>query len=100
MKRLILILVLIISLGSVTYAKEPVLKLEIPKDKKGHMIAGMTLMSITKVLEIKNGMTLVLLAGIGKEVYDFYTGGTVETGDVIYTLGGAVLFNIVFEYKF
>lgn len=62
-------------------------------DKAYHMIAGFIIALLTGWLtrDVLIGFTFALLAGIAKEIYDYYGNGTSEMNDIIATAqGGAI----------
>jgi uncharacterized membrane protein len=67
--------------------------MNIPKDKQLHFIAGFAIAAISLAIGIPALLTLfvVVLAGVGKELYDLTGRGTPELADIGYTiLGGLV----------
>lgn len=71
--------------------------MKIAKDKTLHFNAGLAIAIVFGVFfGAVVGLLLAVVAGIGKEVYDYYTEkGTPEIADVMYTwFGGAVGFII------
>lgn len=71
--------------------------MKLAKDKTLHFNAGLALAIVFGAFfGAIVGLLLAVAAGVGKEVYDYYTGkGTPELADVMYTwLGGVVGFII------
>lgn len=62
-------------------------------DKAYHMLAGVAISLLFGWLtrDVLIGFTSALLAGIAKEIYDYYGNGTSEMNDIIATAqGGAI----------
>ena len=62
------------------------------RDHQMHLIAGLCVSSLVLIFGGAWWLVLVLalVAGVGKEVYDYFFGGTVEASDVFWTVAGAV----------
>ena len=67
----------------------PVLAFE--KDKNQHFAAGAITYSIADLMKIDKPMLTVIAVGIGKELYDSQTDGTVEIKDALATILGGML---------
>lgn len=93
---LILIILLLIISSSVSASTE----LSISQDKKQHFVAGALVYSLIDRSNINfTPMAGVFIVGLGKEVYDHYTNGTVEEKDFQATILGGLsikLFKRVF----
>ena len=76
----------------------PASALTIPEDKKKHFIAGAGIMTLAKLCNLKYPFRYVLLAGIGKEVYDYYGDGTAEVNDTLATALGGLTIKISFSF--
>jgi hypothetical protein len=66
----------------------PILAFE--KDKQLHFAAGSLTYSLAEMLEFDKPMLTILAVGIGKEIYDSQTNGTVELKDVLATILGGM----------
>ena len=65
--------------------------MKIAKDKQYHLVAGFLIALLTGWVNPFAGLTLVVLAGVGKEVYDMYVPNhTVDVWDAIYTVVGGL----------
>ena len=62
-----------------------------------HSIAGFVIYGIFRPYTYTMGLIMVVLAGVGKEVHDFYFGGDVEATDIIFTVFGAVIYEILYK---
>lgn len=61
----------------------------IAKDKIQHFIAGLFIALIAGcILDPITGMATVIFAGVGKEIYDYFGGGTPDTMDLVVTILG------------
>jgi hypothetical protein len=69
----------------------------IPEDKKLHLIAGVGVCGLVSLfLGYLIGLVVTLVAGAGKEAYDYLTKkGTPEFADFVYTAIGAVCFIVL-----
>ncbi len=77
-------------------------------DKFAHFIAGFLIsvvatfwtLAYTPNKEVASivGFTAGTVAGIAKEVYDHYTGGTVEGFDLISAVGGASIIPVLIHF--
>ena len=64
----------------------------IPTDKQLHLLAGCAIAAAAHPFGMVPVVIALCLAGIGKEVYDRYAGGTVDVLDAAATVwGGAVM---------
>lgn len=64
---------------------------KIPKDKLLHFVAGVLIYSASAWLIGYWAIGLVVIAGVGKEVYDYYYGGTEDVYDALVTIAGGVV---------
>lgn len=69
----------------------------IAPDKEMHMLAGMSIMAGSDLLHLKHGMEYVVAAGIGKEVFDHFSGGDVDIKDTLATVIGGLLYQAVLQ---
>jgi hypothetical protein len=64
----------------------------IPIDKQLHMLAGCAIAAAAHPFGILPAVIALAVIGIGKEVYDHFTGGAVDVYDAMATAwGGAVM---------
>lgn len=82
MKKIIVITLILIMVTTPTLAFE--------KDKQLHFAAGSITYSLAEMLEFDKPMLTVLAVGIGKEIYDSQTNGTVEIEDALATILGGM----------
>lgn len=64
---------------------------KIEKDKLLHFAAGVVIYAIGAVFIGYYAVLCVAAAAVGKEVYDYYYGGTVDAYDAIATVFGGVV---------
>jgi uncharacterized protein YfiM (DUF2279 family) len=62
-------------------------------DKTLHFSAGMAVASSANILKVENSSNYVFLAGASKELYDYYSGGSVEFEDIVATVVGGYVVN-------
>ena len=64
-----------------------------PKDKQLHLLAGFLIALVSLLLGTTplTALGLVILLGIGKELYDLIGRGTPEVADIVYTVLGGLL---------
>jgi hypothetical protein len=69
------------------------MKFNIPHDKALHIIVGVLVYAIFHFISPMVGMTIVVIAAVGKEVYDYLHQDkhTPEVWDAIATIGGGFL---------
>jgi len=71
--------------------------LQIPRDKLLHLLAGIAITACIGVYSIHIGVIVGILAGLGKEAYDYVSGkGCVEILDAICTILGSLLVYAVY----
>jgi hypothetical protein len=68
------------------------------KDKQLHFAAGSLTYSLSEMLEFDKPMLTVLTVGIGKEIYDSQTNGTVEIEDALATVLGGYCTRFTIEF--
>jgi len=74
----------------------PILAFE--KDKQLHFAAGSLTYSLAEILEFDKPMLTILAVGIGKEIYDSQTNGTVELEDILATVLGGYFMNFTIKF--
>jgi hypothetical protein len=74
----------------------PILAFE--KDKQLHFAAGSLTYSLAEMLEFDKPMLTILAVGIGKEIYDSQTNGTVELEDILATVLGGYFMNFTIKF--
>ena len=60
-------------------------------DKKLHLLVGALVALISAPFSLPLAALLVIVAGVGKEVYDHFFGGTVDLMDIVATIAGGHL---------
>lgn len=70
---------------------------EIPQDKQKHLLAGLGIAALSHRLGLENQLFPVITAGVGKEVYDHFFGGTVDWLDALVTAVGGLLYYPLIE---
>lgn len=73
-------------------------RLGIYNDKQMHFIVGFIICAVVSVYNACYGLTLCVLAGIGKEVYDFYDYHKFDYKDMLATWLGGILAFVLFCY--
>ncbi|RQQ19737.1 hypothetical protein DF107_18215 [Burkholderia stagnalis] len=63
----------------------------VPYDKCLHVIAGVLIFAAVHFIDWRAAVAAAALAGIGKEVFDHFTGGDVSLGDIAATCCGGLL---------
>ena len=63
---------------------------KIPKDKLLHFVVGSLVYASTSWLLGYYALIAVLVVAVGKEMYDFVYGGTVDKWDVVATMAGGI----------
>ena len=70
--------------------------ISIPSDKIFHGLAGAVIAAAAFFFGVGLALVAVLAAGIAKEIYDHFTGGTVDFWDVFATCwGGSVMLGVM-----
>lgn len=60
-------------------------------DKALHFMVGVLIYAFTHFIDEQFALLLVILAGVGKEIYDHYSQkGTPEIMDIIFTVAGGL----------
>lgn len=73
-------------------------KLGIYNDKVMHLIVGFIICASIGVYNILYGITFCILAGIGKEIYDYFDYGRYDYKDMLSTWLGGILAFVLFCY--
>ena len=63
----------------------------VPLDKSNHFIYGFTLYSLLSLINKDLALTMVFIAAIGKECYDFKSYGKFDLIDILFTVLPAVI---------
>ena len=70
---------------------EAAIKRAIPQDKCLHVIAGVVIFAIVHFVSWQVGVVAVLVIGIAKELFDYFTSGDASVWDVVATFAGGLL---------
>ncbi len=74
--------------------------MSLPLDKKAHMWAGLAVyLAVHLFFGPTWAIVAVVVAAIGKEIYDHFFGGTVDEYDIVATLTGGVVGAILTTIK-
>ena len=66
------------------------------KDKGCHLIAGFVITLIVGFLtSVEYGILAGAIAGVGKEVYDYYDYGTFDNRDLFFTVVGTIIGGLI-----
>ena len=72
----------------------------LPLDKANHFVYGTILFTLGSIFSVWLGLTLAVLFGVGKEVYDRVTGrGTPDRMDAIVTAAPAVFLTLAYYFS-